>query len=120
MVAMSTRSPLSPSADRVVAREIEQRETRGGIVLPATAKDATSKNTLRRLEILAVGPGAIHAQDGHEPRRLTCQEIAGVPLEVGSVVLAARYLGTFRWQDATGQWLEYVVIGASEILGAEA
>jgi co-chaperonin GroES (HSP10) len=110
---------MKPSADRVLVKELKPRETKSGIVIPDTATDARAKNTLIRCEVVAVGPGAIHAQDGHEPRRLTCQEIAGVPLEVGTVVLCSRYIGVYRWQDASGAWLEYMVIGASEILGVE-
>jgi co-chaperonin GroES (HSP10) len=111
---------MKPSSDRLLVKELKPTETKGGIIIPATSGDAKAKNTLIRCEVVAVGPGAIHAEDGHEVRRLSCSEIAGVPLEVGAVVLCSRYLGVYRWQDATGAWQEYQVVGASEILGVEA
>ncbi len=72
---------IQPLADRVVVRPIEKEEvTKGGIVLPDTAKEKPQEG-----EVVAVGPGKM-TEDG--TRR--------IPLEVkvGDVVVYAKYGGT--------------------------
>lgn len=71
---------LKPLGDRVVVRVIEQEErTKGGIVLPDTAKEKPQQG-----EVLAVGTGAI-LENGQ--RR---------PLEVkeGDRIIFSKYAGT--------------------------
>jgi len=71
---------LKPLADRVVVRPIEREEvTKGGIVLPDTAKEKPQEG-----EIIAVGPGRL-SEDGKR-----------VPMDVkvGDIVVYAKYGGT--------------------------
>ena len=70
---------VSPLADRVVVRSLENNEqTRGGLFIPDTAKEKPQEG-----EILAVGPGRF--DDGKR-----------VPMEVkvGDKVLFGKYSGT--------------------------
>ena len=71
---------LKPLADRVVVRPIEREEvTKGGIVLPDTAKEKPQEG-----EIIAVGPGRL-SEDG---KRIP------MDVKVGDIVIYAKYGGT--------------------------
>jgi chaperonin GroES len=71
---------LQPLADRVIVRPIEREEvTRGGIVLPDTAKEKPQEG-----EVLAVGPGRL-SEDG---KRMAME------VKVGDIVVYAKYGGT--------------------------
>jgi chaperonin GroES len=89
---------LEPLADRVVVRPTEQEETsKGGIVLPDTAKERPQEG-----EVVAVGPGKI-ADDGH---------LVPMELKVGDRVVYSRYGGTeFKEDDE-----ELLIMRESEIL----
>jgi chaperonin GroES len=80
-VAMATKSTtkVSPLADRVVVKALEEAEQmRGGLYIPDTAKEKPQQG-----EIIAVGPGRFD-----EGKR--------VPMEVkvGDKVLYGKYSGT--------------------------
>ena len=89
---------LQPLADRVIVRPIEKEEiTRGGIVLPDTAKEKPQEG-----EVLAVGPGRL-SEDG--------KRIA-MDVKVGDIVVYAKYGGTeYRVGDE-----EVVILRESDIL----
>ena len=71
---------LEPLADRLVVRPIEREEvTKGGIVLPDTAKEKPQEG-----KVLAVGPGRL-SEDG--------KRIA-MDVKVGDIVVYAKYGGT--------------------------
>ena len=71
---------LQPLADRVVVKPIEKEEvTKGGIVLPDTAKEKPQEG-----EVVAVGPGRM-SDDG---KRLA------MDVKVGDKVFYAKYGGT--------------------------
>ena len=75
----ATSVTVGPLADRVVVRSLEGHEqTRGGLLIPDTAKEKPQEG-----EILAVGPGRF--DDGKR-----------VPMEVkvGDKVLFGKYSGT--------------------------
>lgn len=93
---------LKPLADRVVVKPIEQEErTKGGIVLPDTAKEKPQEG-----EIVAVGPG----------RLLDNGQRAPLEVKVGDRVLFARYSGTeFKVDGET-----YLVLRESDILAVNA
>ncbi|MGE5482150.1 MAG: co-chaperone GroES [Bacteroidota bacterium] len=93
---------LKPLADRVVVKPIEQEErTKGGIVLPDTAKEKPQEG-----EIVAVGPG----------RLLDNGQRAPLEVAVGDRVLFARYSGTeFKVDGET-----YLVLRESDILAVNA
>jgi len=71
---------LQPLADRLVVKPIEREEvTKGGIVLPDTAKEKPQEG-----EVLAAGPGRL-SDDG--------KRIA-MDVKVGDIVIYAKYGGT--------------------------
>ncbi len=81
---------LKPLADRVVVKVIEAEEkTRGGIVLPDTAKERPQQG-----EVLAVGSG----------RRLDDGTLVAPAIKVGDKVLFSKYGGI------------EVKVGAEEVL----
>ena len=71
---------LEPMGDRVVVRPIEKKEvSRGGIILPDTAKEKPHEG-----EIIAVGPGRY----GDDGKRMA------MDAKVGDRVIYAEYAGT--------------------------
>ncbi len=71
---------LQPLADRLVVKPIEREEvSKGGIVLPDTAKEKPQEG-----KVLAIGPGRL-SEDG--------KRIA-MDVKVGDIVLYAKYGGT--------------------------
>jgi chaperonin GroES len=89
---------LQPLADRIVVKPVEREEmTKGGIVLPDTAKEKPQEG-----EVLAVGPGRL-SEDG--------KRIA-MDVKVGDRVIYAKYGGTeIRIEDE-----ELVILRESDIL----
>ncbi|MDD4923907.1 MAG: co-chaperone GroES [Dehalococcoidales bacterium] len=89
---------LQPLADRVVVKPIEREEmTKGGIVLPDTAKERPMEG-----EVIAAGPGKM-TDDG--------KRIA-MDVKVGDIVVYAKYGGTELKID--GQ--DYMILTESQIL----
>jgi chaperonin GroES len=89
---------LQPLADRVVVKPIEREEmTKGGIVLPDTAKERPMEG-----EVIAAGPGKM-TDDG---KRLA------MDVKVGDIVVYAKYGGTELKID--GQ--DYMILNESQIL----
>ncbi len=89
---------LQPLADRLVVKPIEREEvTKGGIVLPDTAKEKPQEG-----KVLAVGPGKL-SDDG--------KRIA-MDVKVGDTVIYAKYGGTeIKIEDE-----ELVILRESDIL----
>ncbi len=88
---------MKPLADRVVIKPSEAEETsRGGIILPDTAKE---KPVLG--EVVAVGPGKV-SDDGKK-----------LPMEVkvGDTVLYGKYSGT----EVTVEGEEYLIMREADI-----
>lgn len=89
---------LQPLADRLVVKPIEKEEvTKGGIVLPDTAKEKPQEG-----KVLAIGPGRL-TDDG---KRLA------MDVSVGDIVLYAKYGGTEIKIDDE----ELVILRESDIL----
>jgi len=90
--------PLKPLADRVVLKPIEAEEkTKGGIVLPDTAKDKPQEG-----EVIAVGPGRI-LDNGTK---------LAPEVKVGDRVIYSKYSGT----EVKVEGEEYLIIRESDIL----
>lgn len=71
---------LKPLGDRVLVKRLEQEEvTKGGIIIPDSAKEKPMKG-----EIIAVGPGKI-GEDGKHLK---------MHVEKGDLVLFNKYAGT--------------------------
>ena len=89
---------LQPLADRLVVKPIEKEEvTKGGIVLPDTAKEKPQEG-----KVLAVGPGRL-SDDG---KRLA------MDVSTGDIVIYAKYGGTEIKIDDE----ELVILRESDIL----
>ncbi|MEW6228446.1 MAG: co-chaperone GroES [Bacillota bacterium] len=89
---------VKPLEDRVVVKpNIEEERTKGGIVLPDTAKERPQEG-----EVVAVGPGKL-LENGQR-----------APMEVkpGDKVIFAKYGGTEVKVDGE----EYVILRQSDIL----
>ena len=75
-----SKTKLLPLGDRIVVKPIEREEvTKGGIILPDTAKEKPQEG-----EIIAVGPGKLN----DEGTRIT------MDVKVGDKVIYAKYAGT--------------------------
>ena len=92
---MATFTPLG---ERIVIKPMEQEtQTRGGILLPDTAKEKPQEG-----EVVAVGPGRT-ADDGS---RITME------LTVGDKVIYSKYAGT-EYEDGDE---EYLIMRESDVL----
>lgn len=92
---------IRPLGDRVLVKPIEQEErTKGGIVLPDTAKEKPQLG-----EVIAVGTGRL-LENGQR-----------VPLEVkvGDRVIYAKYGGTEVKLDG----VEYLILRESDVLAVQ-
>nr|WP_295397735.1 co-chaperone GroES [Meiothermus sp.] len=95
---MATATMLRPLGDRVVVKRIEEEaKTKGGIVLPDTAKEKPQKG-----KVIAVGSGRV-LDNGTK-----------VPLEVkqGDTVVFAKYGGTEIEIDGE----EYIILSERDLL----
>jgi chaperonin GroES len=101
MAERRTDLMIKPLADRVVVKPITQEEkTKGGIVLPDTAKDKPQEG-----EVIAVGPGRI-LDNG---TRLNPE------VKVGDRVIFSKYSGTEFKLDG----VEYLILRESDILAVK-
>ena len=88
---------LKPLADRVVIQSLESEEvTKGGIVLPGTAKEKP-----QMAEVIAVGPGGV--VDGKD---------VTMSVNVGDKVIYSKYAGNEVKLDGE----EYIIVRQSDIL----
>ena len=89
---------LQPLADRLVVKPIEREEvTKGGIVLPDTARERPQEG-----KVIAVGPGR-KSEDG---------KLIPMDIKVGDVVVYAKYGGTeIKIEDE-----ELIILRESDIL----
>ncbi|MDI6823570.1 MAG: co-chaperone GroES [Bacillota bacterium] len=94
-------SQLKPLADRVVVKPLTQEErTKGGIVLPDTAKDKPQEG-----EVLAVGPGRILDNGAR----------VEMEVKVGDRVIFSKYSGT----EIKIEGEEYLIMRESDILAVK-
>ena len=92
---------MQPLADRLVVKPIAREEvTKGGIVLPDTAKEKPQEG-----EVLAIGPGRM-TEDG---KRIP------MDLKVGDIVLYSKYGGTEIKVDGE----ELMILRESDILAVQ-
>jgi chaperonin GroES len=89
---------LNPLADRVVVKPIQKEEmTKGGIILPDTAKEKPQEG-----EIIAVGPGKMNDEG----------KIIPMEVKVGDKVIYSKYGGTEIKIDDD----EMIILRESDIL----
>jgi chaperonin GroES len=88
-----------PLQDRVLVRRLEQEEkTRGGIIIPDTAKEKPMEG-----EVLAVGPGA-RSEDG---------KVHPLDVKAGDRILFGKWSGTEIKIDGE----ELLIMKESDIMG---
>lgn len=91
-------SKLRPMLDRVIVkREEPEAKSRGGILLPDTAKEKP-----KRGKVLAVGPGSLTARGERVP----------MDLEPGQVVLFNSYAGSEVEEGGE----QYLILGQLDVL----
>lgn len=97
MIEEAVRMKLRPLHDRVVVRRVKEEEkSKGGIIIPDTAKEKPQQGT-----IVAVGPGRFEKE-------------ARVPMDVkvGDKVLYGKYSGT----EVTIEGEALLILRESDIL----
>lgn len=95
-----TAIKIRPLEDRVVVQPFEAEETtRGGIVLPSTAREKPLQG-----KVIAAGPGKFIEKSG---------ERAQMSVKVGDVVVYGKYAGTEIELDGE----DYVILRESDLLG---
>jgi chaperonin GroES len=102
---MATKSPtsvkVSPLADRVVIKALEEAEQmRGGLYIPDTAKEKPQQG-----EVVAVGPGR-YEKDKRVP----------LEVKVGDKVLYGKYSGT----EITLDNEQFLILRESDVLAVVA
>ncbi len=91
-------SSFTPLGERIVIKPMEREtETRGGILLPDTAKGKPQEG-----EVIAVGPGRV-SEDGSR---------IAMELSVGDKVIYSKYAGTEYDDDDD----EYLIMRESDVL----
>jgi chaperonin GroES len=89
---------LKPLGDRIVVKRLEAEErTKGGIVLPDTAKEKPKEG-----EVVAVGEGKV----------LDSGETQAMQVTVGDRVIFGSYAGT----EVTVAGTEYLILSESDVL----
>ena len=90
---------LKPLADRVIVKPLEAEDvTKGGIVLPDTAKEKPQEG-----QVVAVGDG----------KRLDDGKIQALTVKVGDRVLYGKYSGT---EISTKEGEDYLIMREEDIL----
>ena len=93
------KSKFRPLHDRVVVKRIDAEEkTKGGIIIPDTAKEKPMEG-----EIVAVGPGA-RDENG---------KLVALDVKAGDRILFGKWSGTEIKLDG----VEYLIMKESDILG---
>lgn len=96
-MATNTATKVSPLADRVVLKALEETEqTKGGIFIPDTAKEKPQQG-----EVIAVGPGRY--EDG---------KLIPMGVKVGDKVLYGKYAGT----EITHEGESLLILRESDVL----
>lgn len=90
---------LRPLGNRVLVKRIEAKTSKGGILLPDSAREKP-----RQAEVLAVGPGKYDENGRLEP----------LHVKVGDQILFSSYAGSEVKTDEEG---EYMILSEEEILG---
>jgi chaperonin GroES len=89
---------LKPLGDRIIVKRLEaETKTKGGIIIPETAKEKPAEG-----KVLAVGPGALTPEG----------KLIPMNIKVGDVILFAKWGGTeFKFENE-----EYIVLKESDAL----
>jgi chaperonin GroES len=95
---MAEKFKIRPLADRVVVEPLEAEEkTKGGIILPDTAKEKPQEG-----KVVAVGKGKVNDKG----------EVLPMEVKVGDKVLYGKYSGT----EVTVDDKQYIILREEDIL----
>ena len=90
---------IRPLQDRVIVKRLEEEEkTKGGIIIPDTAKEKPQQG-----EIIAAGKGKVR-DDG---------KVSPLDVKVGDKILFSKYAGT----EVKIEGEEYLIMREDDILG---
>jgi chaperonin GroES len=96
---MSKKLNIRPLRDRLLVRRIDEEEkTKGGIIIPDTAKEKPQEG-----EVMAVGSGRINEQG----------KITPLDLKVGDRILFSKYSGT----EVKIEGQEYLILREDDVQG---
>ena len=100
--ATAKKIKIRPLDDRVVVQPFEAEErTRGGIVLPDTAREKPQQG-----KVIATGPGKLLEKSGERGK---------MSLKVGDVVFYGKYTGT----EVELEGDKYVILRESDVLAVQ-
>ncbi len=100
--ATAKKLKIRPLDDRVVVDRFEAEErTRGGIVLPDTAREKPQQG-----KVIAAGPGKLLEKSGERGK---------MSLKVGDVVFYGKYTGT----EVELEGEKYVILRESDVLAVQ-
>lgn len=92
---------LKPLGDRIIVERLEaENKTKGGIIIPDTAKEKPSKG-----KVVAVGAGALNNEG----------KVIPMNLKVGDIVLFAKWGGT----EVKIEGKDYIIMKESDVLAVE-
>lgn len=90
---------IQPLADRIIVKPLEAEEkTKGGIVLPDTAKEKPQEG-----EVIAIGQG----------KKLDDGKVQELELKVGNRILYGKYSGT---EIATKEGNDFLIMKEEDVL----
>lgn len=92
---------LQPLGNRILIKRSVAQTSKGGILLPETAKEKPKEGT-----VISAGPGKINDEGKLEP----------MSLKVGDVVLFSSYSGTEVKTEGAKE-SEYLILSEDDILG---
>ena len=97
---MTVKQHIRPLGNRVLVKRSQAKTSRGGILLPETAKEKPKQG-----EIIAVGPGKLDEQGN----------LQALEVRVGDTVLFSSYAGTEVKSDDEEN--DFLILSEDDILG---
>jgi len=92
-----SKKKIKPLGSRIVIERKEALTTKGGILLPESAKEKPRQGT-----VIATGPGKIDEKGKHHP----------VDVKVGDLILFSSYAGTeYKAEDT-----DYLILSEEDVL----
>ena len=96
---MAAKCKIRPLQDRLVVRRLtEEEKTKGGIIIPDTAKEKPQEG-----EVIAVGNGKV----------LETGKVQALDVKAGDKILFSKYSGTEVNMDGE----EYLIVREDDVLG---
>ena len=90
---------FKPLQDRILVKRLEESEkTKGGIIIPDTAKEKPSEG-----EVIAVGPGALNSDGKRNP----------IDVKAGDKILISKYSG----DEVKIEGDDLIIIKEEDIIG---